>query len=159
MTEQKVTLSGKPPDGVTHGAPQPIDPASGMHRDYYVLSAEERAKGFVRPVRLSYRHVGIRPKHPVRPLTDEQNERYSQFGYEAFEPYMEPRGAVTGRFWTLEQLNSGCGTVTTMNRAIAETYARNPTFYRATFCCHCGKHLPVGKDGEFEWNDGSKVGT
>lgn len=28
----------------------------GMQRDYLILSEEERAKGFVRPVRRSYRH-------------------------------------------------------------------------------------------------------
>lgn len=33
-----------------------IDPATGMQKDYVVLSAEERAKGFVRPVRRSYVH-------------------------------------------------------------------------------------------------------
>jgi hypothetical protein len=45
------------------GAPVPqdrshaeIDPQSGMQRDYVVLSAEERAKGFVKPVRRSYVH-------------------------------------------------------------------------------------------------------
>jgi hypothetical protein len=43
--------------------------------------------------------------------------------------------------------------------AIAETYARQPTFYGATFCCHCGTHLPVGEQGEFVWEDGSRVGT
>lgn len=30
---------------------------SGMQRDYMVLTAEERAKGFVEPVRRSYRHM------------------------------------------------------------------------------------------------------
>ena len=30
---------------------------SGMQKAYVVLSAEERAKGFVRPVRTSYRHL------------------------------------------------------------------------------------------------------
>jgi hypothetical protein len=52
-----------------------------------------------------------------------------------------------------------CGTVTTMSRAIAETYARNPSFYGATFCCGCSMHRPVGEQGEFVWLNGSKVGT
>jgi hypothetical protein len=54
-----------------------------------------------------------------------------------------------------------CGSVTTMARAIAETYARNPAFYGATYCVHCRMHRPVGADGEFVWADdtGSKVGT
>lgn len=31
-----------------------IDPATGLQKDYVVLSPEERAKGFVRPYRDSY---------------------------------------------------------------------------------------------------------
>lgn len=53
-----------------------------------------------------------------------------------------------------------CGTVTTMGRALSETYARDPGFYSGTFCCGCQAHFPVGEDGEFVWlADGSKVGT
>ncbi len=82
---------------------------------YLVLSPEELAKGFVRPVRRSYQHLV-------------------------------------------------CGSVTTMGQAIAETYARQPSFYGATFCVSCSQHCRVGADGEFVWieNDGStgqKVGT
>lgn len=33
-----------------------IDPETGLQKDYVVLSKEEREKGFVRPVRLSYKH-------------------------------------------------------------------------------------------------------
>lgn len=33
-----------------------IDPATGQQNGYVVLSAEERAKGFVRPVRSAYVH-------------------------------------------------------------------------------------------------------
>ena len=33
-----------------------IDPKTGMQKDYVVLAEEERAKGFVRPVRRSYKH-------------------------------------------------------------------------------------------------------
>lgn len=56
-------------------------------------------------------------------------------------------------------VHTACGTETRMGVAIAETYARQPSFYGATYCVHCSKHLPVGADGEFEWLDGSKVGT
>lgn len=52
-----------------------------------------------------------------------------------------------------------CGAVTTMSVGIAETYARQPDFYHSTFCTTCAKHRPVGWDGEFEWLDGTKVGT
>jgi hypothetical protein len=53
----RVTLSGRPPETTEPiGAPAPIDPATGMHRDYWVLSAEERAKGWVRQYRTTYVH-------------------------------------------------------------------------------------------------------
>jgi hypothetical protein len=52
----KATLSGKPPEQVVSGAPAPVDPQTGMHKDYWVLPAEDRAKGFIRPVRTSYIH-------------------------------------------------------------------------------------------------------
>lgn len=57
-----------------------------------------------------------------------------------------------------------CGAVTTMGRAIGETYARNPYFYGATFCVRCKAHFPVGANGEFTWyefdgSEGPKVGT
>lgn len=57
-------------------------------------------------------------------------------------------------------LHEKCGSVTTMGVALAETYARDPHFYGATYCVHCGGHYPVGVDGEFVW-DGTqeKVGT
>lgn len=49
-----------------------------------------------------------------------------------------------------------CGVVTTMSRAIAETYARDPKFYGSTYCVHCRNHRPVGPDGEFVW-DGTDI--
>jgi hypothetical protein len=47
---------------LTDGSPvtsdhREIDPVTGMQKGYVVLSAEERAKGFVRPVRRSYKHL------------------------------------------------------------------------------------------------------
>lgn len=87
----------------------------GMQEKYLVLSEEERAKGFVEPVRHSYIH-------------------------------------------------SKCGAVTHMGDALAETYARNPEFYGATYCCKCQDHFPVGAEGEFLWCSAQgvssqKVGT
>jgi len=136
---------------------------TGQHPSYIVLCEEERAKGFVRPYRDRYRHVGERPKYPLLDLTPEQHERYDQFGrYVKFEAYPEGSpesngGSSIGRYWTAAQLSSGCGTVTTMGRALSETYARDPKFYGATFCCGCNRHLPVA---EFVWSaDGARVGS
>lgn len=139
-----------------------------QNKAYLVLSDAERAQGFVRPVRLSYRHVGTPgPRFPLRDLTAEELERYPREGYVKYEEYPPGSGAL-GRFWKQAQLDAvghGCRTVTTMNAAIAETYARQPTFYGATYCCGCRRHLPVGPHGEFTWvePDGSeaeiRVGT
>lgn len=53
-----------------------------------------------------------------------------------------------------------CSTTTTMGKALAETYARNPKFYSGTFCAGCRDHFPVGPDGDFVWTGTSeKVGT
>jgi hypothetical protein len=130
---------------------------------YLVLSEEERAKGFVRPFRDVYKHVGPNgPVNPLRDLTDEERVRYADYGYVKFESYPPSELPVTGRFWTQVQLDSafkGCGAVTTMGRALAETYASAPHFYGATYCAGCHMHRPVGAAGEFEWLDGTKVGT
>lgn len=98
------TTDGRPVDEVRRGQTA----ETGQHDGYIVLCAEERAKGFVRPYRDSYRHLT-------------------------------------------------CGTVTTMGRSLSETYARDPSFYGATFCCGCSRHLPVA---EFVWTaDGQQVGS
>lgn len=79
-----------------HGADtEPRD----QNKKYLVLPEEERARGYVRPLRRTYVH-------------------------------------------------EVCGTDTTMSYAIAETYAREPTFYGTTYCLECRKHRPVG---EFVW--------
>lgn len=53
-----------------------------------------------------------------------------------------------------------CGGQTTMALALAETYARDPGFYGATYCARCRAHFPVGADGEFYWSGtDDKVGT
>jgi hypothetical protein len=56
-------------------------------------------------------------------------------------------------------IHTPCGAATTMGQAIAETYAKQPDFYGSTYCVNCSMHRPVGKDGEFVWEDGTKVGT
>lgn len=150
-------VSGKPvPEDHSHTELK----ANGQQKDYVVLTPEERAKGFVRPVRRSYRHVGPSgPKNPLRDLTPEEQNRWGHAGFVKFETYPEGSRAA-GRFWTQAELDAagkGCGTITTMGTALAETYARDPKFYGGTFCCGCGKHLPVD---EFVW-DGSneRVGS
>lgn len=112
LEEKKTTNSGRPPELPNDcAAPAPIDPTTGIYKDYWVLTEEERMKGFIRPVRFVYFH-------------------------------------------------EKCGTATRMSEPIAETYARNPKFYGATFCVHCKEHFPVGKFGEFVWeNTNEKVGT
>lgn len=103
----KRTLTDGSPVTEDHRDLQP----SGQQKGYIVLSAEERARGFVRPVRRTYVH-------------------------------------------------KKCGVATTMGLALAETYARDPTFYSGTFCAGCRTHFTFGQpDGDFFWDDGSKVGT
>ena len=82
--------------------------ANGMQLKYLVLSEQERAQGFVRPVRQSYQH-------------------------------------------------DTCGVITTMGLALAETYARQPDFYGATFCAKCRSHFPVGEYGQFVWVEGGQI--
>src|SRR5437868_14439115 len=54
MSEQML-VSGQPvPDDRGHTE---INPATGMQKDYVVLTPEERAKGFVKPLRRSYVHA------------------------------------------------------------------------------------------------------
>lgn len=162
---KKCTLSGNPPaPDAGDGAPQPINPATGQHSDHYILCKEERDKGFVRPVRTSYKHVGIAgPKYPLRDLTEEEQKQYAAFDYAKFEQYPDSEAPVTGRFWTqydLSRVGAGCGTVTNMPLAIAETYARSPEFYGSTFCCGCNRYILVGTAGEFVWlDDGTRVGS
>lgn len=141
----------------SHLTTDPNDPRLGHGSDtkpvpqsevYLVLSKEERAKGFVRPVRHTYRHVGDRPQYALRQLTDEEQSRYSQFNYVAYEEY-PPGSTIAGRFWTQAGLSSGsCGAFTTMGMDLAETYARDPSFYGSTYCSGCRMHRPVG---EFTW--------
>lgn len=160
--EDAELASGRPvPDDESHTKLKP----NGQQQDYIVLKPFERAKGYVRPLRYAYRHVGTPgPTFPLIDLTADQLERNADAGYVKFEPYPEGHhGSALGRHWTQAQLDhvgKGCGSPTTMAPSIAETYARNPHFYGGTFCVACGKHLPVGRDGEFVWEGtNERVGT
>ena len=127
-----------------------------QNKVYLVLSEDEIAKGFVKPYRDSYKHIGKKSKYPLRPLTEEENERYSKYDYIAFEPYPESELPQTGRFWTQKQLdNQGCGVITKMDHLISETYARDPWFYGSTYCVGCNMHRPLD---EFVWEpDGESM--
>lgn len=149
--------------GVKRGPPdeKPVP----QHDTYLVLSAEERAKGFVRPVRRSYAHVGRQVCGKVR----------QGMGDDPTQPWLcilAPRHEGECGAWhkakdigEIERagkhhLLGGCGTVTTMGQALSETYARDPHFYGATYCCGCMKHRPVGRNGEFVWQGtNERVGT
>jgi hypothetical protein len=122
---------------------------------YNSLAPELRTpENFTRPLRDSYQHVGARPKHPFRQLTPEEITRYGDRNYVLFEQYPESDSPVTGRFWTLSQMASGCQAVTKMAPELAETYAVNPKFYSATYCVGCGTHLPLD---EFVWSGTTDV--
>ncbi len=105
---------------LTNGSPvtadhREIDPESGQQKAYVVLTQEERAKGFVRPVRRTYTHVGVWTE------------------------------MISGDGVTSKQRVGGCDTDTKMGQALAETYARDPGFYSGTFCCFCRVHRPLNE--------------
>lgn len=165
-TEQKrCTARGKLVRATDTGAPTAEKLADGQLADHFVLCPEDRAKGYVEPYRDSYIHVGLPgPEFDLVPLTPEQQEHYGGCEYVGFEPYPPERAPATGRFWTQQQLNKvgkGCGTLTRMPRACAETYAVQPGYYGSTFCCGCSAYFRVGRAGEFVWDEasGQRVGT
>lgn len=128
-----------------------------QNKVYLVLSGDELAKGFVRPFRDVYRHVGDLPKHPLRDLDEQQQVLTEGLGYVKYEEYPDSERPSIGRYWTQADLDKkACNTTTTMGRELSATYARNPHFYGSTYCVHCSKHLPVR---EFVWLDGDRVGS
>lgn len=138
--QKKCTTSGQPVDQVRAEQTEP----TGQHKAYIVLCEEERAKGFVRPYRDAYKHVGpnICGQH-VGP--DGATVCHMDPNHDG------PCGIATG------PRPQVCNSTTTMGRALSETYARDPAFYGATFCVRCNRHLPVS---EFVWTkDGERVGS
>jgi len=133
-----------------------------MNKKYLVLSEEERAKGFIRPVRCEYIHKGkFVGRNKPRELTEEEKVRYSQYGYVAFVESDDKKSSIVGIFLSqkdIEQLHDGyvggCNHETTMGLALSETYARDPNFYGSTYCVHCSMHRPVG---EFVWKGTDEV--
>lgn len=135
---------------------------SGQQEGYVVLSEAERVKGYVRPVRTVYVHVGPPgPRYPLRDLTAGDLKLFKPgTDHVGLEVYPESEAPVTGKYWTqgeLDAVGRGCQQPTDMAMPIAETYARDPGFYGETFCTTCRDHLPVA---EFVWQDGGeRVGS
>lgn len=69
----------------------------------------------------------------------------------------EERAKGFVRSYRAAYVHTNCGIETVMGRALAETYARDPSFYGATYCVGCHMHKPVR---EFTWSaDGGTVGS
>lgn len=137
---------------------------TGQHDGYIVLCPEERAKGFVRPYRDRYEHVGRSICGKLIASAGENILGGSRFICD--EPHGH-EGQCVGSHRVVSQPEhadierthriGGCNGVTTMGRALSETYARDPSFYGATFCCGCNRHMPIA---EFIWTaDGQQVGS
>lgn len=94
------------------------------------------------------------------PVTDDHREIQPsgmQKGYVVLSEEERKRGFV--RPVRRTYVHQKCGVATTMGLALAETYARDPAFYSGTYCCGCGTHFTFGAvDGDFVWDDGTKVG-
>src|ERR1700752_4892063 len=101
MTDPRTTLTDGSPVTADH---REINPLTGQQKGYVVLSAEERAKGYVRPVRNTYTHVRLRPKFPVRDLTAEEQATFGDEGFVKFEQSPPELSPATGRFWTQADL-------------------------------------------------------
>ncbi len=139
---------------------------------YLVLSEEEREKGFVRPYRNRYIHVGRNVTKHWKGIHrmlegDELEEREGKEYIAIMTVLTKDDGSfLGGPYVTQEELDAwnagerigGCGGKTLMVREIAETYAREPGFYGSTWCLNCRTHIHVG---EFIWDDdsGETVGS
>jgi hypothetical protein len=92
---------------------------------------------------------------PEEVRANQKNETGQHAGYIVLCDAERAKGFV--RPYRDAYKHTTCGGVTTMGRALSETYARDPGFYGATFCCKCNRHLPVA---EFVWTaDGQVVGS
>lgn len=128
-----------------------------QNKKYLVLSSAELSKGYTRPYRTSYIHLGQRPKHPTRDLTPDELKQYKAWNYVKYEMYPASELPLVGKYWTAAQLKNGCGAVTTMGPELSATYARDPKFYGSTYCVGCKRHLHVS---EFRWTlDEELVGS
>lgn len=158
--EAKTTLVDGSPVTSDHREIQ----SNGQQKAYVVLSEEERSKGFVRPLRRRYIHVGkpicakIRKSRVQRlggarficTLQDKHDEECGEW-----KSVSQPEGEEAKRTHTLVPVS--CGELTMIKGSIAETYARDPKFYNETFCVSCRAYFLVE---EFVWNDtNERVGS
>lgn len=89
------------------------------------------------------------------PVTDDHRELLpngQQKGYVVLSPLERAKGFV--RPVRYSYIHKKCGQVTSMGSALAETYARDPTFYSGTFCATCSAHFPLN---EFTWQGTSEL--
>lgn len=113
-------------------------------------------------VRVDRRAVTLADGSPVTPDHRELKANGQQKDYVVLSESERAKGFV--RPYRDAYRHQACGSITTMGRSIAETYARDPGFYGGTFCVTCRAHFPVGADGQFTWyemdgREGPKVGT
>lgn len=88
---------------------------------------------------------------PVDGSHTQLKENGQQKDYIVLTPEERAKGFV--RSYRDTYLHRPCGTTTKMNRAISETYARDPSFYSGTFCVRCGQHFPLD---QFVWDGTSE---
>ena len=94
---------------------------------------------------------------PKRTMTDgspvtedycELKENGQQKGYVVLSQEERDKGFV--RPVRDAYIHTKCGIETIMAMSLAETYAREPSFYNGTFCAGCKKHFPLC---DFLWSD------
>lgn len=122
-TLEKTTLASGKPVPLDYSHAEIRQDGSGLQKDYVVLNAQERANGWVRPYREKYVHTGK--------------------GAHWNGPVLIKYGT------TANGARQACGALTKMSRPIAETYAKDPTFYSGTYCVGCKAHWPLD---EFTWD-------
>ncbi len=107
---------------LTDGSPvtddhREINPLTGQQKGYVVLNAEERSKGFVRPVRRTYTHIGKGAKFDGGVLLE--------------------RG-VGG-------CGTNTSMALSIAETFARTAGSGKCFYDGTFCATCCTHLPLNE--------------
>lgn len=66
-------------EAIAPGVPNAELKPDGQQKGHVILCDAERLAGFVRPVRDSYRHVGIRgPRFPLRDLTEKERQSFGE---------------------------------------------------------------------------------